>query len=218
MKLGPRNFPEFAAPFSRVHSLQTFEWTDPSFLVDSPTASLELATFQRLTPIDGTLRLANAPTLEIPRGQTAETYAAEFAMRVFSALLVAHKRLRGAYSSGAATSISAGNVSTRGHVFDYETFRSPRMGDEDDLRLAQIQDLTNAIELTHAFLLKLRRVDLMADLMRKAALIYSQRKDVEPENIDRIKHIASASNDLSQHGVLVIEFARALHADAPWRD
>ena len=108
-------------------------------------------------------------------------------------------------------------MSTRGHVFDYETFRSPRMGDEDDLRPGQIQDLSNAINLTHAFLQKLRRLDLMADLIRKSAMAYSQSKDVERANLDLINRIAAHGNDLPRHRVLVLEFARALHASASWR-
>jgi hypothetical protein len=209
-------FQGVTGPFSRCQLPQTFDWEDPSFLPDSPSGKLELGQLTRLMPIDGTLRLADAATLEIPQGYTAETYAAEFATRVFSALLVAHKRLGGAYSSRAGTSISPGNVSTRGHVFDYETFRSPRMGDEEDLRPAQILDVCNAVNLTHTFVQKLQRVDLMADLMRNGALIYSQHKDVKSENMDHIKRIAGA-RDLSQHRTFVTEFARALHADASWR-
>jgi hypothetical protein len=200
-------FPGVTEPFSRCLLPRTFDWEDPSFLADSPSGKLELGQLDRLMPIDGTLRLGDAATLEIPKGHTPELYAAEFATRVFSALLVAHKRLDGAYSSGAGTSISLGNVSTRGHVFDYETFRSPRMGDTEDLRPAQIQDLCNAVKLTHAFLQKLQRVDLMADLMTKVTLIYSQYEDVKLENMDHIKRIAGAGNDLSEHRTLVTEFA-----------
>jgi hypothetical protein len=211
-------FPDVPSPFHVVVSHSTFRHHDSSFLDESPTGTFELGNLLRLAPLEGSIRLSHVDVVEIPQGQTSEACVAEFVGRVAGALLVAHKRVEGAYSSGAGTSISPGNVSTRGHVFDYETFRSPALGDTEDLRAAQISDLVNAIKLILTFIKKLGRSVLLARALQLLYICYCRSAVVDSRIAEVIKGIEPDDAASPESRMVLATLAKALHEMPSWRN
>jgi hypothetical protein len=209
-----QDFPGTDSPFFRYLSANTFAWRDPSFSEISSTSTVDLGQLMRLSP--GTLRLGDVRRLNVPPGYKLEDYIEMFVSRITAAILVAHKRLRGAYSSDAGTSISAGNVEITGHLCDYETFRCPSLGDDEDLRPAQINDLSNAVFVIQEFLVKLQRSDLLAETILRSAEVYCDTTELHTSLRERIGELATAKDDVERR-LLITGYAKMLHATATWR-
>ena len=138
-------------------------------------------------------------------------------MHLFRAVYVMHKQLRGTFSSFTGSSISSGNVSTRGHVFDYETVQSPTLGDSGNLQKFQLTDLANAFTLLDELTRKLDRTDLLKDANLWAYLEYTRRDDTSAD-FDRIMEQMSHEPTLPDDGKkLARELASIAFDDAEWQ-
>ncbi len=208
-------FPNFEPPFRTVHKNVSFDANVP--LKNSPKnkQNLELGISASLAPIAGTKRLSNTTVLMMPIGMTPNDYVEQFAQNVFRAIRVMHRALQGTFSSSTGTSISEGNITTRGHVFDYETVQSPLLEDNSNIESFQLVDLRNAIDLIVKMTTKVGRPDLLTYGIKVAIQSYTGRDELDDEcNMD-MKTAKWKAEDLTPKVAGII--ARSLWQSADWR-
>lgn len=163
-----QEYPGLEAPFSQPVSVTSFEWDVP--ITDDPTRVRRMTLAQIMSAFQDLHRLRDVDSLSViveREGSTPETHLCESAIRLFRALRLMHWRLGGTFSSDRGTSLSAGNVSSHGRIYDYETVSTPLLGDGPTSRSFQLLDVANTVGLLVEIAQKLGRIDLFPIGLRK---------------------------------------------------
>lgn len=198
-KTWEKTFPEYPSPFYKGLAMQSFN-TDAQFRNDPfSVVNVNLGTTFRASA--DTTRLKDYQ--EIPKMfyTNEEEYITSFSSRIARAIYLMHKKLSGTFTSTYGTSISSGNISIQGFIFDYETVQTPDLDCFSNLENFQKLDIKNAIILLSEVAEKLGRTDLFALGLKEFCLNYTQNPKIGEDYIEESDQEIITSSGVSQEFV-----------------
>lgn len=208
-------FSKAASPFRIPLACQEFD----AYVVDreKPGAARIVRLAETMWASAETVRLDSCGGLLPPQGLTAVEYIGMVASTVADAVMVMHKRLGGAFSSTRGTSISFGNVTLSGYVYDYETAQLPAVGNPSSLEEFQLQDLCGGLEIVAGIAHELDDWDLLVDAYQTLYLRYTQQSREAADYRQMVEHVRATRSVQEFPRDTIREMALAMIRDAAWR-
>lgn len=202
-------FPEEDSPFVVPLGFSVFEADIPEVGNPRKLRRMKLAKLQTLQKEPPFTRLNRYD--ELPEATTGDDAAGRFARRIGSAIWVMHYRVGGSFSSEFGSSISPGNISVTGGIYDYETVQLPGHGRE--IEPFQRQDLINAIRVIRDFVERSARADIMPPMLLTFYEAFTRRTEPSAEFSELIQTLDGVDADVLD-GPMAAEWADCLRIDA----
>lgn len=151
-----------------------------------------------------------------PEWYSSQQYIIEFSKQLSQAIKVMHKRLNGTFSSPRGSSISLGNITPEGYVYDYETVQLPFQDNTIPLKQYQLTDIYQALGVITNVAYEIEECGLILDGFRSFYIHYTQN-DYEPvEFMKKIERMASANAEDRWLREMITEIVKIIDLSKKW--
>lgn len=154
----------------------------------------------------------------VPKGKTTKQYITDFSTRLARAIKVMHKKLNGTYTSNRGSSISLGNITPSGCVYDYETVQLPSESMPVSFRQFQLRDIQLALHVIASVVYEIGDWNLVMVGFQIFYRHYTDASNVSSKFDETANYIATHDPSKISYESAISELVNLIDSGVIWRE